>query len=103
MNFAAQMLLKAQHLSSIISKVPCCRRPTARSAQAHIGADEVNPPAFIPFALEHYQSLFEHTVDYNLADSSVKCVTTREGLTDDEVAAVADAITAERTANEGQG
>jgi aspartate/methionine/tyrosine aminotransferase len=45
----------------------------------------VNPPAFIPFALEHYQSLFEHTVDYNLADSSVKCVTTREWLSEDEI------------------
>lgn len=31
-------------------------------------------PDFHPFDLEHYQSRFEHTVDINLADSSVKCV-----------------------------
>lgn len=31
-------------------------------------------PQFRPFALEAYQSRFEHTVDVNLADSSVKCV-----------------------------
>ncbi|MEX2465348.1 MAG: pyridoxal phosphate-dependent aminotransferase [Gemmatimonadota bacterium] len=30
-------------------------------------------PRFHPFELEHYQSLFEHSVDINLADSSVKC------------------------------
>jgi aspartate/methionine/tyrosine aminotransferase len=30
-------------------------------------------PTFHPFELEHYQSLYEHTVDVNLADSSVKC------------------------------
>ena len=28
---------------------------------------------FHPFELEHYQSLFEHSVEINLADSSVKC------------------------------
>jgi len=28
---------------------------------------------FHPFELEHYQSLFEHSVETNLADSSVKC------------------------------
>jgi aspartate/methionine/tyrosine aminotransferase len=31
-------------------------------------------PRFHPFELEHYQSLYEHSVDVNLADSSVKCV-----------------------------
>jgi aspartate/methionine/tyrosine aminotransferase len=31
--------------------------------------------SFTPFALEHYQSLYERTVAYNLADSSVKCFT----------------------------
>ena len=33
---------------------------------------------FQPFDLEHYQSQFERTVDYNLADSSVQCVNTSE-------------------------
>ena len=42
-------------------------------------------PTFTPFALEYYQSQFEHTVEYNLADSSVKCVTTREWLDEDEI------------------
>ncbi|CAN5616280.1 aminotransferase [soil metagenome] len=42
-------------------------------------------PTFTPFALEYYQSQFEHTVEYNLADSSVKCVTTREWLDQDEI------------------
>lgn len=45
---------------------------------------------FVPFALEHYQSLYEHTVDYNLADSSVKCVTTREWLNEDEIESLLD-------------
>ncbi len=31
-------------------------------------------PPFQPFDLEHYQSRFEHSVDINLADSSVKCL-----------------------------
>ena len=44
--------------------------------------------AFTPFELEYYQSQFEHTVAYNLADSSVKCVTTREWLNDDEIEAL---------------
>ena len=35
---------------------------------------------FQPFELEHYQSQFERTVEYNLADSSVQCVNTRELL-----------------------
>jgi aspartate/methionine/tyrosine aminotransferase len=47
-------------------------------------------PAFTPFELEYYQSQFEHTVAYNLADSSVKCVTTREWLNDDEIGALLD-------------
>jgi aspartate/methionine/tyrosine aminotransferase len=42
---------------------------------------------FQPFALEHYQSLYERTVTYNLADSSVKCfATTSEWLTPAEIA-----------------
>ena len=43
--------------------------------------------AYLPFQdfeLEHYQSLYEHTVELNLADSSVQCLTTREWLTRDE-------------------
>jgi aspartate/methionine/tyrosine aminotransferase len=47
-----------------------------------------NPRSFAPFELEYYQSQFEHTVAYNLADSSVKCVVTREWLNDDEIAAL---------------
>ncbi len=39
---------------------------------------------FHNFELEYFQSQFERTVDYNLADSSVKCLTTREWLTGDE-------------------
>jgi aspartate/methionine/tyrosine aminotransferase len=31
-------------------------------------------PRFHPFDLEHYQSRFEHTVELNLADSSVACL-----------------------------
>ncbi|MFM2033168.1 MAG: hypothetical protein RLZZ297_1933 [Chloroflexota bacterium] len=42
-------------------------------------------PAFTPFLLEEYQSLYERTVEYNLADSSVKCVNTREWLTPDDI------------------
>ena len=33
---------------------------------------------FQAFELEHYQSQFERTVEYNLADSSVQCVNTNE-------------------------
>jgi aspartate/methionine/tyrosine aminotransferase len=47
-------------------------------------------PAFTPFELELYQSLYEHTVQYNLADSSVKCVTTREWLDEDEIERLLD-------------
>lgn len=46
------------------------------------------PIEFTPFELEHYQSQYEHTVAYNLADSSVKCVTTREWLTEEEIEAL---------------
>ena len=46
--------------------------------------------AFVPFELEYYQSQFEHTVEYNLADSSVQCVTTREWLSADEIEALLD-------------
>ncbi len=49
-----------------------------------------NQRAFVPFELEYYQSQWEHTVDYNLADSSVKCVTTREWLDEDEIEALLD-------------
>lgn len=36
------------------------------------------------FDLEHYQSLHEHNVDINLADSSVKCLGMRDWLTPEE-------------------
>jgi len=45
---------------------------------------------FIPFELEHYQSLYEHKVRYNLADSSVKCLNTREWLNEAEQQALLD-------------
>ncbi|MDY0882808.1 aminotransferase class I/II-fold pyridoxal phosphate-dependent enzyme [Dongia soli] len=45
---------------------------------------------FQSFELEHYQSLYEHEVEFNLADSSVKCLGTREWLTPDEQAALLD-------------
>ena len=35
---------------------------------------------FQNFELEHYQSLYEHSVEYNLADSSVQCTNVRELL-----------------------
>jgi aspartate/methionine/tyrosine aminotransferase len=50
----------------------------------------IGPVPFTPFELETYQSQFEHTVDYNLADSSVKCVTTREWLNADEIEMLLD-------------
>jgi aspartate/methionine/tyrosine aminotransferase len=37
---------------------------------------------FQPFELEHYQSQFERTVEYNLADSSVQCANMRELVND---------------------
>ncbi len=40
--------------------------------------------SFQPFELEHYQSMWEHTVEINLADSSVKCLRTDEWLDPDE-------------------
>jgi aspartate/methionine/tyrosine aminotransferase len=39
---------------------------------------------FQPFDLEQYQSLHEHNVEINLADSSVKCLGTRDWLTAEE-------------------
>lgn len=47
-------------------------------------------PDFQPFELEHYQSLYEHDVEINLADSSVKCLGMREWLTDEEQTRVLD-------------
>jgi aspartate/methionine/tyrosine aminotransferase len=44
---------------------------------------------FQTFDLERYQSLYEHSVEYNLANSSVKCVTINEFLNADEVAQLA--------------
>lgn len=46
--------------------------------------------SFTPFALEQYQSLHERNVEYNLADSSVQCLTTREWLSADDVIALLD-------------
>lgn len=43
---------------------------------------------FQPFELELYQSLYERDVDYNLADSGVKCLTLSEWLSDEEKKAV---------------
>ena len=40
---------------------------------------------FQNFELEYFQSQLERTVEYNLADSSVQCLTTREWLTAEEV------------------
>jgi aspartate/methionine/tyrosine aminotransferase len=48
------------------------------------------PSRFTPFALEQYQSLYEHTVAYNLADSSVKCLSTREWLSAEDAEALLD-------------
>ncbi len=45
---------------------------------------------FQNFELEHFQSLYERTVDYNLADSSVKCTSVRELLGSDDAAALID-------------
>jgi aspartate/methionine/tyrosine aminotransferase len=49
-----------------------------------------SPLAFQEFELERYQSLYEHTVEINLADSSVQCLTTRDWLTEDERQALLD-------------
>jgi len=46
--------------------------------------------AFHNFELEHYQSQFEHRVEFNLADSSVQCVSVREWLGPDEVERLLD-------------
>ncbi|HKX33529.1 MAG TPA: aminotransferase class I/II-fold pyridoxal phosphate-dependent enzyme [Blastocatellia bacterium] len=40
---------------------------------------------FQNFDLEYYQSQYEHRVEYNLADSSVKCTNVREWLDPDEI------------------
>ncbi len=45
---------------------------------------------FQPFELEEYQSRWERTVEMNLADSSVQCLSTREWLTPDEQQQVLD-------------
>src|SRR5690242_13597123 len=47
-------------------------------------------PDFQSFELEHYQSLYEHDVEINLADSSVKCIGMRDWLTEEEQARVFD-------------
>lgn len=39
---------------------------------------------FQPFELEKYQSLWERSVEINIADSSVKCLKTTEWLSDEE-------------------
>ena len=41
-------------------------------------------PRFQPFDLEHYQSRYEHTVEANLADSSVKCLDVGSWLAPEE-------------------
>lgn len=43
---------------------------------------------FHTFDLEHYQSQFERTVEYNLADSSVQCLNTHELVTNTEADAL---------------
>src|SRR5579864_651050 len=40
--------------------------------------------SFQPFELEYFQSQFERTVEYNLADSSVQCANMRELVEDHE-------------------
>jgi aspartate/methionine/tyrosine aminotransferase len=45
--------------------------------------------SFQNFDLELYQSLYEHRVEYNLADSSVKCVTINEFLNPDDLGQLA--------------
>ena len=42
--------------------------------------EEKQDVQFQNFELEHYQSLYEHSVEYNLADSSVQCTNIRELL-----------------------
>src|SRR5262249_21674396 len=46
---------------------------------------QVNAMDFQNFELERFQSQFERTVDYNLADSSVECAGVRDLLGDDAV------------------
>src|SRR5437868_14607953 len=45
---------------------------------------------FQNFELEHYQSRYERTVEYNLADSSVQCLQTREWLSPEEAGQLLD-------------
>ncbi|MGF6233017.1 aspartate/methionine/tyrosine aminotransferase [Inquilinus ginsengisoli] len=47
---------------------------------------------FQPFELEHWQSEWEHTVEYNLADSSVRCAAVREVLRPDTVDRLLDQV-----------
>jgi aspartate/methionine/tyrosine aminotransferase len=45
---------------------------------------------FQNFELEYFQSQFERTVEYNLADSSVQCASVRELLGGDDVSSLVD-------------
>ena len=47
---------------------------------------------FRNFELEHYQSLYERTVDYNLADSTMECTGVRELLRETGPMAVSVAL-----------
>jgi aspartate/methionine/tyrosine aminotransferase len=47
---------------------------------------------FQPFELEQWQSEWEHTVEYNLADSSVRCAAVREVLGPDAVDRLLDQV-----------
>lgn len=56
--------------------------------------DAYNLPAvdFQPFELEYFQSQFERTVEYNLADSSVKCASVADLLTGEDQAYITAAL-----------
>jgi aspartate/methionine/tyrosine aminotransferase len=45
---------------------------------------------FQPFELEHFQSQFERTVEYNLADSSVKCASVSDLLAGGHISSLAE-------------
>jgi len=45
---------------------------------------------FLPFELEYFQSQFERTVEYNLADSSVKCANVSDLLAGEDPASITD-------------
>ena len=45
---------------------------------------------FEPFELEYFQSRFERTVEYNLADSSVRCANTSDLLAGEDPGAIID-------------